>query len=1009
MQPFRYFRRPAFLGLASFLTLVAGAAASQPPGRLVSGLPFAPGDAANGLSGFADATPDGRFVLISTEANNLHAADVDLNATSDVYLLDRTSGAWQLISHRVGQPHRSASTSPQMGGSTAAAVSDDGRYVLFASPAPDLIATQQTSRQIYLYDRVLGASTLVSHLPGLPEAGTDGSLAEAFELSADGRYALFSSSATDLIAGSSGFADHALFLFDRETGANRLVSRGFASSTTYADGDSTPVQLSADGRFVLFHSFATNLAAGITDINDGYDVFLWDGDTGAVTLLSRHPAQPNALGGFGTGISADGRYALLGSGGALQAGMSDNNGASSDCYLHDRQTGASQLVSRQAASSSAGGSGASYCSALSGDGRFAYFTSQAEDLVSPFTDANGEGSDLFLFDRGSGGVTLVSHSAGSNSTGGNGYATTNWQRPGGASPDGDHLLFLSSASDLEPGADPNLFADLYLYDRTSHTSVRVSRHGVPGFFGDFTDFSSYVQVRPDGEALFSTSRRISASARDDNSSPDVFSFDPAELEASLLSAATGAGISAIGAGTIFENALYLDPAGRFLFWDGWGYDRLLDSRQLIGHRAGDPARPANGAVKIKGIDAAGRFVVLGSGATDLVAGAADGNNAEDVFLYDRSDKSAFLVSHQGGSPAVAANGASSPLWLSADGRRLLLQSTASDLLPNGILTFTSQLYFYDRLAGQATLVSRPHDSAGEPVNDRSFFVGISPEERFVLVASWATDWIPNFVDGNGPSSYDLYLYDRVAGQATLITHQAGASNRGASGTYGEPAATGDFRFVYFTSAASDLAAGSELPPGAMGFYRWDRLTNTTQLLMSQAQCHALQPRSLADVSIDGRLLLITTTCPQVPGDQNGIADVYVYDRITQQYQLISHQPGQPGLAKGNTWAGRMSDDGRRITYSDFALDDFHAFSYDRPTGQATDLRQAAFYDPATLVLTSRPWASADGNVLMLWIGDPAAAPYDANHERDLFLVEFDRFFADGFESGNTSAWSQTVP
>lgn len=124
---------------------------------------------------------------------------------------------------------------------------------------------------------------------------------------------------------------------------------------------------------------------------------------------------------------------------------------------------------------------------------------------------------------------------------------------------------------------------------------------------------------------------------------------------------------------------------------------------------------------------------------------------------------------------------------------------------------------------------------------------------------------------------------------------------------------------------------------------------------------------------------------------------------------MSHQPGQPGLAKGNAWAGRMSDDGRRITYSDFALDDFHAFSYDRATGQATDLRQAAFYDPATLVLTSRPWASADGNALMLWIGDPAAAPSDANQERDLFLVEFDRFFADGFESGNTSAWSQTVP
>lgn len=1008
-MPLFHHQHGSFSRLVFLSLLLAAPVAASAEALLVSGQPFAIGDGANGSSELADVTPDGRFVAVTTRANNLHGADADLNGRPDVYLLDRGSGAWHLISHRAGQAHRSASSIG--GGSTAAALSDDGRYVLYSSDAPDLLATPQFSFQVYLYDRVLGTNSLVSHLPGQPETGASTG-SQALDLSADGRYALFTSSAAELIDGSAGFAQDALFLFDRQTGVNRLVTHAAVSASTYASGRSTLRQISPDGRFVLFDSMATNLVLGVTDSANTNDVFLWDRDSNIVELISRHPSQPAALGAFATGLSADGRFVLLSSPGALQAGMTDANFSAYDCFLHDRQIGSARLVSRQAASTLASGNQESICNALSADGRYVYFSSQAGDLVTPFFDGNAAlGTDIFLYDRTSGSVTLASHAAGGAATGGNGSSWTYRARPGAVSADGGYLLYASAASDLDAGsADGNGAVDFYLYDRASGTSLLASRRGDSAVAaGVQQDYTTRIEVGTGGEALFSTETDLSANGGDANLTLDVHHFDPAEGRTGLVSATTVGGINATGAGTIFTNNHYLSPDGRFVFWKNWSYDRVLGARQLTGHRAGEPATPANGPIRVQGIDAAGRFVLLGSQANDLVAGAQDPNGTNDVFLYDRSDKSAFLVSHAAGSPAVAANAASGPIWLSADGRRVLLDSSATDLVPGGMPSLGSQLFYFDRLADAATLVSHRHDAPGQPANGQATFYGISPDERFLLIASDATDLVPNFVDTNGAGVQDLYLYDRIARQSVLVTHRAGTANVGGNGAFGYAATTGDFRYVYFTSQARDLVTGSEIPLGAVAFYRWDRLSGNTQLLMSQPQCHPFHPRGLHDVSVDGRLVLITTSCPQTAADTNGTSDVYLYDWIARQYQLISHTPGNPAVAKGDSWAGQLSDDGRRVTYSDLALDDFHAVSYDRATGQATDLRQPAFFDPETLVLTSRPWASADGNVLLLWIGDPAAAPYDTNSERDLFLVEFDRFFADGFEQGTTAGWSLTVP
>ncbi|TWG10522.1 TolB family protein [Actinoplanes teichomyceticus] len=278
--------------------------------------------------------------------------------------------------------------------------------------------------------------------------GYDGSQADgssnAPSVSDDGRFFVYSSNATNLVPGdTNNLLD--IFRYDRGTGVTELVTRGVGGVA--ANGRSTDERISADGRYVTFSSEASNL---VPDDTDGEaNVFVWDVGSKTITRL------PGAR-SLWPDVSADGRYVTYSTYAALVPGDTDDR---IDVYLHDRETGATDLVTRRSDGTASGG----YESVISDDGRYVAF--------------QGSGGAR-LFDRETGTSTAITGRASSLAISG----------------DGAFVTFTSYTS-LVPG-DTNTDADVYLWERRT---------------GEFTA----VSVTPDGHTpdAFSTESRINRDGR----------------------------------------------------------------------------------------------------------------------------------------------------------------------------------------------------------------------------------------------------------------------------------------------------------------------------------------------------------------------------------------------------------------------------------------------------------------------------------------------------------------
>src|SRR5256884_1283871 len=208
--------------------------------------------------------------------------------------------------------------------------------------------------------------------------------------------------------------------------------------------DSSASVISTDGRFVLFLSSANNL---VTNDDNGkfVDVFLRDRTNGVTTLVSVN--QTGVGGGNGNSvspaISTNGRYVVFESE-ASNLVAKDTNGVS-DVFVRDLQTGTTTLISVNSAG--AGGNGPSTSPLISPEGRYLAFVSAAGDLVA--NDTNNA-TDIFVRDLQNTTTTLVSVSR-DGATSGNG--ASDWPT---MTPDGGGVAFGSKATDRVAGATNNL-------------------------------------------------------------------------------------------------------------------------------------------------------------------------------------------------------------------------------------------------------------------------------------------------------------------------------------------------------------------------------------------------------------------------------------------------------------------------------------------------------------------------------------------------------------------------
>jgi uncharacterized membrane protein len=275
------------------------------------------------------------------------------------------------------------------------------------------------------------------------------------------------------------------------------------SAGTQANAGSYIPAISADGRYVAFYSAASNLVIG--DTNGYSDVFVRDRQTGQTTRESVDSAgaQANST-SYYPAISADGRHiAFWSSASNLVAG--DTNGKD-DAFVRDRQTGQTTRVSVD--STGAQSNGHSYYTAISADGRYVAFYSDASSLVAG--DTNGY-ADVFVRDRQTGQTTRESvDSAGTQANNGSAYPSL--------SADGRYVAFRSSASDLVAG-DTNGKDDVFVRDRQSGQTTRVSvdSAGTQGNNGSYN-----TAISADGRVVAFYSSATTLVAGDSNGKDDVF-------------------------------------------------------------------------------------------------------------------------------------------------------------------------------------------------------------------------------------------------------------------------------------------------------------------------------------------------------------------------------------------------------------------------------------------------------------------------------------------------------
>lgn len=399
----------------------------------------------------AGISASGRYVVFSSEATNLVPADT--NDRRDVFVRDRVTGKTTRVSVSSTGAEAAPGADP-FGGSSAGGISADGRYVVFSSDAPNLVPGD-TNRvaDVFVHDRATGRTSRVSVGPRGRQANGPSRFPS---LSANGRYVVFDSAASNLVAGDGNRAED-VFLRDLRAGRTLLVSVG-PRGRHGNDWSEGPV-IGADGRTVAFTSAATNLVRG--DTNRLPDVFVRD-------LRARTTSRVSVRSGGGEGrgkrfsngsnapsVSASGRFVAFHSD-LTNLVPHDTNGAF-DIFVHDRRTGATRRVSvgpdgRQANAESLGPE------CISADGRYVAFTSLASNLVAG--DAN-DMTDTFVHDRRTGRTVLASRAAGGGQ--GSDASAVGIATGGGRAftADGRFLLLSSWAPELVPG-DTNGVADVFV-------------------------------------------------------------------------------------------------------------------------------------------------------------------------------------------------------------------------------------------------------------------------------------------------------------------------------------------------------------------------------------------------------------------------------------------------------------------------------------------------------------------------------------------------------------------
>jgi len=366
-------------------------------------------------------------------------------------------------------------------------------------------------------------------------------------------------------------------------------------------------------------------------------------------------------------ISKDGRYVAFYSDAANLVPGDTNR--SRDVFVHDRQTGETTRVS--VASDGSQANGDSFAPAISGDGRYVAFSSSASNLVAG--DQNGA-NDIFVRDRVANTTTRVSIGLGGAEPNAGSFAPA-------ISADGNVVAYESDASNLVPN-DTNGLRDVFVYDRTSGTTTRVSVSTT----GDEADApSGQAALDADGGVVAFSSFADNLITLDENFTADVFVYVRATHTTTRVSVYTGGfeadgnsfhpALSADGRLVAFDsdsfNLAWYDPDEGF---DIYVYDRVYDA--IYNVSVDDAVTLGNDTSEWPAMSSDGRYVAYSTEATDIVPG--DQNGVADIILYDRQSGAANRLSLT--NTGDEADNESVHPSISGDGKLVAYESLATNLV-----------------------------------------------------------------------------------------------------------------------------------------------------------------------------------------------------------------------------------------------------------------------------------------------------------------------------------------
>lgn len=902
---------------------------------------------------------------------------------------------FQLVSMRAPSQAAPAGGS---GDSYAPILSPDGRYVLFASSANNLLLNTNGNPipapipprlNVYLRDRANGTNLLVSANPTGAGGGNGDSIPTA--LSTDARYALFESSASDLIPGDTNNAVD-VFVRDLVNGATMLVSA--STNGAVGNGACRGSVMTPDGRYVAFVSEASNLVPN--DTNNIADVFLRDLPGAVTTLVS---AGAKATNSFALSVSSespditpDGRFVAFYS---TATNLVPRVVTSGEVYVRDVLGGTTVLASTNARTilqSVVGTSSAvSYNHSISADGNFVAYEASAY----PPTSSSARGI-ILRFNLQTGVTDLVNTNANAPTT----VAYPDVKNLE-MTPDGQFIAFVANTNGIQ-----GTTTCVYRWDAQSGTTVLVS-----GGLSNAIPINSIC----DSPAMDSNGRFVaflsSAANLVTNTLAGEYHLYLRDVQGStttLVDADTNLVGSPIPASTVPR----LSTDGRFaafecfdasLVADDRNHDYDVFVRDLAGNTTelisvADPAlrsASANGpsAVSAPSLSADGQFVAYSSEADNLVPN--DTNGLRDIFVRDSLGGNRLVSVSTNGA---AADGPSSEPSLSADGRYVVFTSSADNLVA-GDANRAQDVFVRDSQGGTTVLVSVNTSGVG-PGNKASYSPAISLDGRYVLFRSKATNLGP----GTSSGTENLFLRDlQLATNYTLTTGGVLASTMTPNGRY-VGFSSGSYiylwdlqsaRIVY--SSIADARDRIAISPdgqrivclGSLSLRTIDRSSNSNWLISSPVYAAS---RAGLRFTADGRFLAYQATPSPYTSQQ-----VFLYDFETSSNVLISQSFSGVGGGNGDSDSPDISPDGRFVVYRSSATNlpavpDTNGvpdlFLFDRVIGATTLLSASRYGGGPADNRSLAPVFSANGRTLLFetWASD--LVTQDFNQGSDVVALSF---------------------